>query len=118
MADVDILNAAIAGVQATENQEDQELQQLTSVGASIQAAIAYLESQVNAGAPNLAPAIAAIQALQTQNNARLAALTGDVTAGTAYAGTLPTAPADPASTVNAPVSASAAAKQPAVAAKP
>jgi len=105
MSDTDTLLAGLAAVQVDENAEDQELAQIEGLGASINASIQLLESQGN---PNLAPAIAAVNALKAQNDARLAKLQADLAGGTTLEGTLPqpvasAAPA-PATDPAAPVS--------------
>jgi septal ring factor EnvC (AmiA/AmiB activator) len=98
LADIDTLNAALAAVQTDENAEDTALTSIEAVGASIEASITILQNEVAAGTPNLAPAIAAAQALKAQNDARLAKLQADLASGTTYEGTLPQPPAPAPST--------------------
>ncbi len=70
MADIDVLNAAVAQLGTDETAEE-------ALGLKIEAGITALQAQVAAGAPNLQPAIAALQALHTQ-----------ITSDTAQGGTL------------------------------
>lgn len=91
MSQLDTLNAGIAALQTDENSEDTELTALETLGAQLQASITQLQASVNSGsAPtDLTGAIAAISALKTQNDARLAKMQADLAAGTTYEGTLP-----------------------------
>jgi len=83
MADIDALNAAVAELGSDETAEE-------ALGVSFQAAITGLQQQVAAGAPNLQPAIAALDALDAKIKADTAA------GGTLLAGLTPSAAATPA----------------------
>jgi hypothetical protein len=87
MADIDILNAAVAAVQGDETAE-------TALGAQLFASIQLLQQEAAAGTPNLQPAIAALEALHSQAQAQIAA-------GTTFAATLPTGTATATTTAPA-----------------